>query len=221
MNHLGCASCFGLTLRHTACQSRSCQIFLKKIRDKKTRVAGRHYHFLRGRKKLQVGATAYLSYSFSFFPSVFSANLIKRAAGILAREVAVNTEYPLVGSVKGGWQAKTADATVLTTRFGAGRLSYVPEKSRFYRQLSGDGQRSRWIGNKEVGKQDVVRLVAFAIVQGDGQTGSNPLGRLTRYRKSEVLGLDLSGYPTSMISLCQEGKSSPGALRRSAGTNSF
>ena len=32
---------------------------------------------------------------------------------------------------------------------------------------------------------------------------------------------DLSGYPTSMIGLCQEGKSSPDALRRSACTNSF
>src|SRR5258708_18151549 len=31
----------------------------------------------------------------------------------------------------------------------------------------------------------------------------------------------LSGYPTSMISLCQEGKSSPDAPRRSACTNSF
>ena len=31
----------------------------------------------------------------------------------------------------------------------------------------------------------------------------------------------MSDYPTSMISLCQEGKSSPDALRRSAGTNPF
>src|SRR6266852_6971274 len=31
----------------------------------------------------------------------------------------------------------------------------------------------------------------------------------------------LSGNPTSMIGLCQEGKSSPDALRRSAGVNSF
>src|SRR6266481_3168939 len=31
----------------------------------------------------------------------------------------------------------------------------------------------------------------------------------------------MSDNPTSMISLCQEGKSSPGALRRSAGTNPF
>jgi hypothetical protein len=31
----------------------------------------------------------------------------------------------------------------------------------------------------------------------------------------------VTGNPTSMISLCQEGKSSPDALRRSAGTNSF
>src|SRR6266481_2043237 len=30
-----------------------------------------------------------------------------------------------------------------------------------------------------------------------------------------------SGKPTSMIGLCQEGKSSPDALRRSAGVNSF
>src|SRR6266404_8744120 len=33
--------------------------------------------------------------------------------------------------------------------------------------------------------------------------------------------LEMSGNPTSMIGLCQEGKSSPDALRRSAGTNSF
>src|SRR6266404_2376732 len=31
----------------------------------------------------------------------------------------------------------------------------------------------------------------------------------------------MSGNPTSMIGLCQEGKSSPDALRRSAGVNSF
>src|SRR5467141_4016320 len=31
----------------------------------------------------------------------------------------------------------------------------------------------------------------------------------------------MSGNPTSMIGLCQEGKGSPGALRRSAGVNSF
>src|SRR5258705_11109663 len=31
----------------------------------------------------------------------------------------------------------------------------------------------------------------------------------------------MSGKPTSMIGLCQEGKSSPDALRRSAGVNSF
>src|SRR6266481_6776278 len=31
----------------------------------------------------------------------------------------------------------------------------------------------------------------------------------------------VSGNPTSMIGLCQEGKSSPGALGRSAGVNSF
>src|SRR5450755_4998107 len=42
-----------------------------------------------------------------------------------------------------------------------------------------------------------------------------------RYRKLGVPGLDLSGYATSMIGLCQEGKSSPDALRRSAGVNSF
>ena len=35
--------------------------------------------------------------------------------------------------------------------------------------------------------------------------------------KLGVLGLDLSGNATSMIGLCQEGKSSPDALRRSAG----
>ena len=33
--------------------------------------------------------------------------------------------------------------------------------------------------------------------------------------------LEMSGLPTSMIGLCQEGKSSPDALRESAGTNSF
>jgi hypothetical protein len=32
---------------------------------------------------------------------------------------------------------------------------------------------------------------------------------------------DFSGNATSMIGLCQEGKSSPGALRRSAGVDSF
>ncbi len=31
----------------------------------------------------------------------------------------------------------------------------------------------------------------------------------------------MPGNATSMIGLCQEGKSSPDALRRSAGTNSF
>ena len=31
----------------------------------------------------------------------------------------------------------------------------------------------------------------------------------------------MSAYATSMIGLCQEGKSSPGALRRSAGVDSF
>src|SRR5216684_2657166 len=31
----------------------------------------------------------------------------------------------------------------------------------------------------------------------------------------------MSGYPTSMIGPCQEGKGSPDALRRSAGVNSF
>ena len=31
----------------------------------------------------------------------------------------------------------------------------------------------------------------------------------------------VSDYPTSMIGLCQEGKSSPDALGRSAGTKSF
>jgi hypothetical protein len=31
----------------------------------------------------------------------------------------------------------------------------------------------------------------------------------------------LSGNPTSMIGLCQEGNSSPDALRRSVGVNSF
>jgi hypothetical protein len=31
----------------------------------------------------------------------------------------------------------------------------------------------------------------------------------------------MSDYPTSMIGLCQEGKSSPDALRRSAGVNLF
>src|SRR5467141_3164244 len=31
----------------------------------------------------------------------------------------------------------------------------------------------------------------------------------------------MSGNPTSMIGLCQEGKGSPDALRRSAGVNSF
>jgi hypothetical protein len=34
-------------------------------------------------------------------------------------------------------------------------------------------------------------------------------------------GTKMSGNPTSMISLCQEGKSSPDALWRSAGTNPF
>jgi hypothetical protein len=33
--------------------------------------------------------------------------------------------------------------------------------------------------------------------------------------------LEMSDNPTSMIGLCQEGKSSPDALRRSAGVNSF
>ena len=40
-------------------------------------------------------------------------------------------------------------------------------------------------------------------------------------RRCGVLGQDLSGLPTSMIGLCQEGKGSPDALRRSAGCKSF
>ena len=40
-------------------------------------------------------------------------------------------------------------------------------------------------------------------------------------RLTEPTLLEMSGNPTSMIGLCQEGQSSPGALRRSAGVNSF
>ena len=45
-----------------------------------------------------------------------------------------------------------------------------------------------------------------------------PLFPITPFKASEW---HLSGYPTSMIGLCQEGKSSPGALWRSACTNLF
>jgi hypothetical protein len=47
------------------------------------------------------------------------------------------------------------------------------------------------------------------------------LVRLTRLIKGEVPGLDMSDNPTSMIGLCQEGKSSLDALRKNADANSF
>ena len=43
---------------------------------------------------------------------------------------------------------------------------------------------------------------------------------LKKYLTGPTL-LEMSGYATSMIGLCQEGKSSPNALRRSAGVNLF
>src|SRR2546425_12851812 len=59
---------------------------------------------------------------------------------------------PLVGLVKAAWQAETADATVLTTRFGAGEFCPTSQINlAFIRNFRATGSAQDGLGRKDVG----------------------------------------------------------------------
>ena len=71
------------------------------------------------------------------------------------------------------------------------------------------------IGFRILGHMEIIPKRGFWKLK---KATDSALGRITHKPDK---WFSMSDNPTSMIGLCQEGKSSPGALRRSAGVNSF
>jgi hypothetical protein len=146
-----------------------------------------------------------------------------------------NAEYALVLREHGASLLMVDHGALLAQPFDLGRLQvsgeravvvgqvhYRPwQKASFsvsgndvllYRTGSAENQQFAWFDRK--GKL----LETMGPINDYGFFSLSPDGKrvaIERYDDPDTV------LPTSMISLCQEGKSSPDALRRSAGTNSF